>query len=131
MSLILCTGIEPELLKTRKLILEQAGHTVIPTTDQRELTAACEKYCFDVAVIGQTIAAPMRKVIAELIRKHCPSAKILELYPPYEGRVVEDADSSLEVPADIPLDLVERVEELIQKTQSAGRAQEIESPQRG
>ena len=115
MSLILCTGIDPALLETRKLILERAGHTVITATDQRQVAAACEKHQLGVAVIGQTVAPPMRKLIASLIRKHCRSAKILELYPPYEGRVVKDADDWLEVPVDIPDDLVERVEELIQK----------------
>jgi hypothetical protein len=44
----------------------------------------------------------MKKIIASLIREHCPSAKIMELYPPYEGKVIENADAWLEVPADVP-----------------------------
>lgn len=119
MALILCTGTDPVLLETRKLILEQAGHTVLATMGQRELVAACEKHSFDVAVIGQGISGPMKKIIASLIREHCPSAKILELYPPYQGKVVESADGWLEVPLDIPNNLAERVNELIAKPKPA------------
>lgn len=115
MALVLCTGVDPILLATRKLILEKAGHTVTTVRDERELSAACQKHAFDVAVIGQAVAPRMKKVIAALIRKHCPSGKILELYSPHQGRSLEDADSWMEVPARVPGDLAQRVTELAQK----------------
>ena len=40
MSLVLCTGVDPVLMETRKLILERAGHTVITAMGERELAAA-------------------------------------------------------------------------------------------
>ena len=111
-ALVLCTGVDPVLLETRKLILQHAGHKVITTRSEPELTAACEKHTFDVAVIGQTITPRMKKVISTLVRQHCPSAKILELYSPHLGKALDDADSWLEVPAAIPRDLAEKVDEL-------------------
>jgi len=41
MALVLCTGVDPVLMKTRQLILEKAGHTVVPTFDEREIKAIC------------------------------------------------------------------------------------------
>ena len=121
MSLVLCTGVDPVLMETRKLILERAGHTVITAMGERELAAACENHRFNVAVIGQVITLKMKKVLAALIRKQCPSAKILELYPLYQGKVLEDADAWLEVPIDIPNDLAQRVNELARKIDFPGQ----------
>jgi hypothetical protein len=57
----------------------------------------------------------MKQVIADLVREHCSSVKILELYQPHLGRVVSNADAWLEVPAEIPSDLAERVSALATK----------------
>jgi CheY-like chemotaxis protein len=117
-ALVLCTGVDPALLHTRKLILERAGHTVLTATSERELTAACEKHTFDVAVKGQTVSPRMKRTIASLIRSHCPSARVLELYQRHQGKVLEDADSWMDVPADVPRDLAERVTELVESDRS-------------
>jgi len=54
--------------------------------------------------------SPQTKLaLAAIIRKKCPSAKILELCPLHKGRVLDDADSWLDVPADVPRELAERV----------------------
>lgn len=111
-ALVLCTGKDPSLLRTRKLILERAGHTVITATDRRAVTAACNQHKFDVAVLGQSVSSESKRVIRNLIRQLCPSTKILELYQANSGRTIQDADSWLEVPTDVPQDLAERVSEL-------------------
>lgn len=115
MARVLCTGIDTMLLQTRKLILERAGHEVITVTDEQSLVALCKEECFDVAVIGQTVSSNIKRRVATLIREHCPQSKILELYQPHVGRSLEDADSWLPVPADIPVHLTERVNELTTK----------------
>jgi hypothetical protein len=112
MALVLCTGIDKALLDSRRLILEHAGHIVVSATDEQTLTNACQKHSFDVAVIGQTVSANMKHRIASLVKQHCPDAKILELYPLYAGKTLKDADSWLAVPADVPKELADRVNEL-------------------
>ena len=112
MALVLCTGVDPILLETRRLLLERAGHAVTTIRDERELTAACQKTHFEVAVIGQGVTPKMKRVIASRIREHCPSARILELYSPHQGKSLDDADSWMEVPADLPGQLAQRVSEL-------------------
>jgi hypothetical protein len=62
----------------------------------------------------------IKKGFASIIRKQCPSAKILELCPLHEGRVLEDADSWLDVPTDVPRELAERVAELAEKRKREG-----------
>jgi CheY-like chemotaxis protein len=112
MALVLCTGVDETLLQTRRLILERAGHQVIPATDEKALLAACEKHSFDVAVIGQAISPKMKRRVGRLVRELCPATRILELYAPHEGKVLDDADASLLVPADVPNVLADRVEDL-------------------
>lgn len=115
MALVLCTGVDRALTITRKLLLQNAGHKVVTATDESSLTAACQKCTFDVAVIGQTVSAETKRRIVGLIRRHCPSAKILELYRSTTGRVLDNADAWLEVPADVPQDLADRVNALVAK----------------
>ena len=111
-ALILCTGADKALLQTRRYILEAAGHTVVTVTDEPTLLAACKKHAFDVAVIGQSTRSAIKQRIADLVREHCPNVKVLELYHPHLGRIVQDADSWLATPADVPRDLADRVNEL-------------------
>ena len=112
MALVLCTGWDQSLLDTRALILKSKGHEVHQARTQSEVVSACESHEFDVAVIGQSLSNRMKPVVASLIRQKCPNVKVLELYQPHLGKAVADADSWLEVPAEIPTDLADRVREL-------------------
>jgi hypothetical protein len=121
-ALVLCTGTDTAVMQTRKLILERAGHTVVMATSEGDIISACREQAFAVAVIGQTISRKMKQVVVSRVRENCPSAKILELYPMHQGRVIEDADSWLQVPTDVPHDLAERVNELADQTSGDGKA---------
>lgn len=109
MAMVLCTGSDLVLMETRKLILQRAGHHVVTVTNPSDISSACKEHVFDVAVIGQSFSADSRRSIASLIRRHCPSTKILELYPANQSQAIEDADSSLEVPAEVPQELAQQV----------------------
>lgn len=112
MAVVLCTGTDPVLLETRKLILEEAGHIVVTAANEIMVRSACRQSIFDVAVIGQSAQTNSKKSIAVIIREECPSVKILELYTPYEEKSLEDADSWLEVPTDKPQELAVEVSRL-------------------
>ena len=115
MALVLCTGVDPSVVQTRQLILEHAGHVVISALDEPSLIAACRQNKFEVAVVGQTASAKVKRRTASLIRECCHDAKLLELYTVSSGKVLEDADSWLEVLADVPQELAARVEVLAAK----------------
>ena len=120
MAQVLCTGVDRVLMETRKLVLQHAGHNVVGVMDARDLVAICQRHQFDIAVIGQAMSSKSKKAIAALIREHCPSVRILELYPEYQAKTLDDADSWLEVPADKPEALAKRVNELAaQKSKDA------------
>ena len=121
MALVLCTGRDRGLLETRRMILENAGHMVVQAATEPEVVAACEGHKFDVAVIGQAVSPAGKQGLASRIRERCQSVKILELYAPYQGKTIPDADAWLEVPAAVPSDLVERVAELARQDQGAKR----------
>lgn len=112
MAMVLCIGWDQSLLDTRTLILKSAGHEVHQARTQKEVASLCEARRFDVAVLGQPISPRMKHLVAPLIKEHCPEVKILELYHPHEGKALNDADAWLEVSADVPGDLAERVSEL-------------------
>ena len=113
MSLVLNTGVYPPLLLTRKLILEHAGHVVVTKTEDSEIARACEEYQFDVVVIGQSASAPIKRRIFRQIRRHCRSAKVLELFSSDSGKALSDADSWLEVRPMEAGALAVRVSELV------------------
>ncbi len=112
MALVLCTGVHQNLLKTRRLLLETAGHEVVTVTSETELLAACEKHSFEVAVVGQAIDSRTKRRLATLIRQHCRDVRILELYHAHLGRILDDADGWMLIPAEVPRELVDRVTEL-------------------
>ncbi|HEY6972550.1 MAG TPA: response regulator [Candidatus Angelobacter sp.] len=112
MALVLCTGVDPVLVKTRKLVLEKAGHRVVTAEDGAAVIKACQRDKFEVAVIGQAGSRQLKRDIMSQIRQHCPTAKVLELYRYSMGRALEDADAWLEVPTDVPQELAERVSAL-------------------
>lgn len=112
MALVLCTGLDPSVVRTRQLILERAGHVVVSVLDEASLSAVCRENKFAVAVVGQAMSAVNTRRVAEFIRQSCPGAKVLELYSVASGRIIEDADSWLEVLTDLPQDLETRVTEL-------------------
>ena len=115
MALVLCTGVDPVLLKTRKLILQSAGHRVITAMDESAIAKACGQHAFEVAIIGQTAPESVKRRIMMLIRTNCPAARVLELYRFSIGKILEDADAWLEVPSDLPQELAERVNAMAAK----------------
>jgi hypothetical protein len=118
MATVLCTGADRVLIETRALILRGAGHIVVPVMGEPELIEACQQNRFDVAVIGQAISKVKKQYVFNLVRQHCPTAKILELYSPVHGRALRNADDWLEVPAQVPTDLAAHVEKLAAEANS-------------
>lgn len=108
MITVLCTGVQPALLHTRKLILEKAGHTVVTAQSDAEVAAACRQFKFNVAVIGQAVDGGVKRNWVRLIRWFFPSIKVVEVYGKSVGIALKDADEWLEVPVN-PIELVECV----------------------
>jgi DNA-binding response OmpR family regulator len=116
MARVLCTGVDELLVQTRVMILAKAGHEVTPALSEEQVLEACRSHRFDVAVLGQVISPKDKLRIFDLVRAHCPAAKVLELYTPSVGKVLPEADDWLEVPTRVPQNLAERVKALAERT---------------
>jgi DNA-binding NarL/FixJ family response regulator len=112
MATVLCTGVDRVLNETRTLILRQAGHAAMCAIEEHEIIAACKEHNFDVVVVGQAMSDSQKRDLFKVIRQHCGAAKVLELYLPFSGRALKQADGWLEVPARVPTDLAVHVERL-------------------
>lgn len=115
MALVLCTGSDTVVMKTRQLILESAGHMVILASNDGQMEKACKSHQIDVAVIGQNVSAAVKMRFFLLLRKHCTTAKILELHRPFNEKVLPQADGWLVMPSENPEELAELVTELAEK----------------
>jgi hypothetical protein len=109
MALVLCTGTDRNLVETWKMILEEAGHTVMAALDEVEIRKTCEQHKFDVVVIGQAISDKHKVRLFSIVRVWCASAKVLELYVPWAGKMLPGADDWLAVAAAVPTGLADRV----------------------
>ena len=108
----MCVSTDDTLSQTRRMILESAGHRVLSVKNVPEATRACAENAVEVAVIGQGVPRAERVRVFDLLRKQCPTAKILELYRPTDGKALAAADDWLEVPVSTPPRLAERVAQL-------------------
>jgi hypothetical protein len=114
MATVLCTGVQPKLLESRKLLLEQAGHIVITALNEGQIVSACSEFRFDVVIIGQVVQSGLKHDWSTLVRRYCPSAKVLEVYLPGTALAVKDADDWLASSA-VPTELVARVAALAEQ----------------
>ena len=122
MAVVLCIGSDHKLAQTRQLILEHAGHQVVTAFTTLEVQAACARQQFDVAVIGQGIPNRERIRIWNLLQTECPSARVLELYRPSTGKMLDAADDWMEVPIQVPEELAHRVTVLATRRRAKGKA---------
>ena len=113
-ALVLCTGVDPMVMMTQRLMLEQVGHQVVSVSAEKELEKACATHPFDVAVIGHGMSSQAKPRVLTLVRKHCPAAAILELYAQYTDRSLPEADAWLPMPVG-PEEFIDVVNSLANK----------------
>jgi hypothetical protein len=120
MALVLCTGVYPTLVETRKMLLQSVGHFVVVPDTALDIEISCRRFAFDVAIICQTASAGLKRQWSSLVRANCPSAKILELYQLNTGIILGDADAWLEVPSSAPTQLIDLVAVLTEQKPVTG-----------
>lgn len=129
-ALVLCIAAQSALAEARRLILTAAGHRVVSATSIPDVEQAGANNNFDVAVIGQGIPGKEKVRIIDLVRRACPTSKILELHTNLSGRTLPDADDWLLVPAEVPSDLAERVAALAKRKTSPRKKSKAKSAER-
>ena len=76
---VLVVSRDSQLASLRQKVLRSAGFVVIPATNLREVTAACEKHTIRIAMIGYCLRPAEKRRIANAIKGSC-RVPVLQLH---------------------------------------------------
>lgn len=93
-TLVLSVGNDSTLLAIRKLMLTDAGYTVVSALGPQEFINKLFDGDFDVVVLCTSLTPLERRRMATLVRQHRPSARIFALSEAEDGSC-DGADSTI------------------------------------
>jgi DNA-binding response OmpR family regulator len=76
---ILVYAEDPAVRRTKQLVLESAGFSVIAVGSMREVEYVASRTVFDLVILGRTVAAPLKVLAAQTVKQKLPKAPILEI----------------------------------------------------
>jgi len=89
MARILSVSYDETLLRTRELLLESAGHSVVSAFGHHEALESCTTGEFELVIIGHSIPKKDKLDVIERFRKTNPDATVIALIRGGEGRLLE------------------------------------------
>ena len=92
MSRILSVSYDVTLLRTRQMLLERAGYSVISVSGLKEALEKCRSEVCDLVILGHSIPRSDKEQIISALREHCP-APVLALLRPWEAPLQEAVES--------------------------------------
>jgi CheY-like chemotaxis protein len=93
-TLVLSVGNDSTLLAIRKLMLADAGYTVVSALGAQEFVNKLFDGDFDVVVLCTSLAPVERRKMAAVVRQHRPSTRIFALSADGDGKC-DGADSTI------------------------------------
>lgn len=119
---ILSVSYDPNLLATRRMLLEQKGYTVTSALGFTQAMAHCKSAGFDLFVLGHSIPTADKQELIRTFRENC-AAPILSL-----GRIGEDAvESDFHVYPDDPEELLRTISRIVNENNAPLEIHEAES----
>jgi DNA-binding NtrC family response regulator len=85
------------LRRTRRVALRKAGYEVESAADLNDIERLCKSTTFAAAVVGSAFEPEVKRTIADVIRKYCPTLPIVELTlaaPDISGSIPSTPDAS-------------------------------------
>jgi CheY-like chemotaxis protein len=76
---ILSVSSAENIRKTRELLLESIGYSVLSVAARRDMEHACRRGIFDLIIIDHLFTPQEKRGLAEAARLHCPRVPLLEL----------------------------------------------------
>lgn len=70
---------DPAVLRTKQLVLQEIGYSVLGVRTVRELDFALSRGVFDLAILGRTVAPEHKLAGAKCIKSKVPNLPILEI----------------------------------------------------
>jgi CheY-like chemotaxis protein len=118
---ILNVALHEAVLKSRSAMLEGAGYEVVPALSIVDLQRACEEQqSFDLVIIGYSLPKEERRRAMIMVRRHCGSVPILELYPHGTDPADVESDEQLSTRSDLNT-LLSKVSEVLNKPRKRRR----------
>lgn len=116
MAHILSISYDQTLLRTRELLLQQLGHSVLSVEGFAQALKACVQHgkAFDLVILGHSIPHDDKVALIEEMERSCP-CPVLALLRPHEGSV-KGASRNID-PAE-PRDLIKAVDDLLSSNES-------------
>jgi CheY-like chemotaxis protein len=121
---VLCYGDDPELLRIRRLVLEQAGLKVLATTEAEALRQMAKLQQVSLLIVGHSLGEKECKRALHLARDCNPPIKALMLYIYSPACDVEVDVETLDA-LDGPQRLIEKVKKILSEMASG---EPVESP---
>jgi DNA-binding response OmpR family regulator len=120
MADILNVCFDSALLKTRRIMLERAGHRVEQARDLLQVIAACERTSFNVVILGNSLIPNEKLRVADVVRRHCDGVRVLELHDGVRPDL-RDADAHLQALEAGPEELLQAVESLLKPNRKSAK----------
>ena len=76
---ILVYAEDPAVRRTKQLMLETAGFSVIAVGTTREVEYVASRTIFDLVILGRTVGVENKRLAAQTVKRKLPDAAILEI----------------------------------------------------
>jgi DNA-binding response OmpR family regulator len=87
---LLVIATDPTVRRTKQLLLEELGFSVIAVGTLRELEYVASRSLFDLAILGRSVGDAVKRQAAQIIRLKLPATPILEICN--QSHCVDDPD---------------------------------------
>jgi CheY-like chemotaxis protein len=114
---VISVGANPELVRLRNFVLQEAGFKVISTLDQHDALARIERGECGVLLMCYSLEKSVRQRLADGLRKFCPNSPIILVTNEHLGKP-EFADTFV-YGVEGPEALIEVVAAAVEKSRSA------------
>lgn len=118
MAKIMSVASTEVLSTTRRLLLEQQGHSVCSALSLADVEALAKTEKVDLALIGHGFRGPEKREIARAVHQYYPDLPILEMC--HHSPEIHDADF---VFSDAPADLIRAVTDILEGRRVRGFAE--------
>lgn len=110
MARILSVSYDAVLMRTRQMMFERAGHTVVSSSSLSESLAHCAAGGFDILILGHSLPVFDKQELAAAFKHNC-RAPIISLSRTIADRPTEGADFHIEPHPEGLMRLVDRITE--------------------
>ena len=108
MAHILSVSYDETLLRSREMLLEHQGYSVLSSLGFTESLEQCASHNFDLFILGHSIPLSDKQMLVDTFRKHCSAPIIALRRNAFEGPI-RGVDHHIEPDPEVLLSLAARI----------------------